>query len=450
MKAKTKRTPGRKKTFRPKTGPRPKTGQRPPAPAPMPETDLLEQAEPSSPETASEPAPSAPPDGDLPRVILKPHEDRRVRRGHLWIFSNEVQAAPPEIHAGDLVYFETARKELLGTGFYNPHSLIAGRVLDRHAVTPDALFFQNRLQRAWQLREAVYGGTAYRWVFGEADDLPGLVIDRYGDACVIESYAAGMDKLMPAILEALKALHPWKAIVLRNDVETRRLEKLPLSVDMALGEVDTPHWFEQDGLQFAADLKAGQKTGFFFDQRDNRNAVAPFCRGKRVADVFCHTGAFGLYAAKAGASSVTGVDESGPALAMAGEIFKANGLDSAFHAEQMNAFQWLGGGKDKFDIIVLDPPKFAPSRKNVPAAIQAYARLNALALRRVTAGGFLATASCSQHIERDTFRQILSRAAYESGRRVRQVFSGGQAKDHPLRLSMPETEYLKFAILHVS
>lgn len=442
MKAKTKRTPGRKKTFRPKTTPRP------PAPAPIPETDFPEQAEPSAEEATPSDSPASL--SDLSRVILKPHEDRRVRRGHLWIFSNEVQAAPPEIHAGDLVYFETARKELLGTGFYNPHSLIAGRVLDRHAVTPDALFFQNRLQRAWQLREAVYGGTSYRWAFGEADDLPGLVIDRYGDACVIESYAAGMDRLMPAILEAVKALHPWKAIVLRNDVEARRLEKLPASVEVVHGEVDTPHWFEQDGLTFAADLKAGQKTGFFFDQRDNRRAVATFCQGKRVADVFCHTGAFGLYAAKAGALSVVGVDESAPALALAGEIFKANGLEKTFRSEQMNAFQWLGGGKDKFDIIVLDPPKFAPSRKNVPAAIQAYARLNALALKRVTAGGFLATASCSQHIERDTFRQIMSRAAYESGRRVRQIFSGGQAKDHPLRLSMPETEYLKFAILHVS
>jgi 23S rRNA (cytosine1962-C5)-methyltransferase len=385
-----------------------------------------------------------------PLVKLKPHEDRRVRRGHLWVFSNEVEQADPAIQSGDVVHFLTARDEFLGTGFYNPHSLIAGRVIDRHRVELDAAYFAVRLQRAMEMRDRVYGGTSYRWVFGESDDLPGLVMDRYGDALVVESYCAGTDKLLPAVLEAAKLIHPWKSIILRNDVGARKLEKVPLGVETAHGEVDTPHWFDVDGLKLAADLRAGQKTGFFFDQRDNRAAVAQICAGKRVADVFSYSGGFGLWAAKAGAAHVDCVDESAPALALAEEIYKANGFQKVFSGSKANAFEWLGAGKDKYDVVVLDPPKFAPSRKHVPNAIQAYARLNALALKRVTGGGFLATASCSQHIERDTFRQILSRAAYESGRRVRQVFSGGQAKDHPIRLSMPETDYLKFSILHVS
>ncbi|MGQ0645125.1 MAG: class I SAM-dependent rRNA methyltransferase [Elusimicrobiota bacterium] len=397
---------------------------------------------------AAEPAPSAA--GGFPRVVLKPQEDRRIRRGHLWVFSNEVQSAPPELGAGEAVHFYNARGQFLGVGFYNPHSLIAGRLLDRHPVAPDAAFFETRLRRALDMRERVYGGAAYRWVFGESDDLPGLIIDRYGDVCVLESYAAGMDRLLPAILEALAKIHPWKAVVLRNDAPARTLENLPRAVDVASGAVDSPHVFELDGLKIAADPLGGQKTGFFFDQRDNRAALAPFCPGRRVLDVFCHTGGFGLWAAKAGAARVTGVDDSEPALALARRNAAENGFAERMTFEKAEAFAYLGGLKENFDVVVLDPPRLAPSKKNLPAAREAYIRLNALGLRRVTGGGFLATASCSQHVDREEFRQILSRAAHTSGRRARLVHWGGQAKDHPVRLSMPETEYLKFAILHVS
>jgi len=418
-------------------------------------SDKLSPADTPPPDLPAAPGPQTPPvepedTGKFKRIVLKPHEDRRVRRGHLWVFSNEVQSLPADVGAGDPVHFYTAHKEFLGVGFYNPHSLIAGRLLDRHAVEPDAPFFEKRLRNALDLRRSLYSGDAYRWVFGESDDLPGLVIDRYGDACVIESYCAGMDKLMPVILEAVNAIHPWKTVVLKNDVDARRYEKLSMEVKLVRGQADGPHWFEMDGLKIAADLTGGQKTGFFLDHRDNRAVVAAFGKGKRVLDVFCHTGAFGLWAAQAGAASVTGVDDAEPALNLAREIADANALGERMNFVKANAFEWLPSSKEKFDIIVLDPPKMAASKKNLPAAIQAYARLNAAALRRVSGGGFLATASCSQHVEKDTFRQILSRAAYESGRRVRQIFWGGQAKDHPVRLSMPETDYLKFAILSVS
>lgn len=404
---------------------------------------------------------AAPSVSGLPAVILKANEDRRVRRGHLWVFSNEVETFPSGIGAGDGVAFYTSHKEFLGTGFYNPHSLIAGRLIDRRDLVLDAAFFEGRLRRAMELREMFYPGSAYRWIFGESDDLPGLIIDRYGDAIVIESYAAGIDKLLPKIIEAAKLIHPWKAIVLRNDVGPRVLEHLPQKIELLEGNLEERHQFKIDGLNISADLMGGQKTGFFFDQRDNRATAAALCKGKRVADVFSYTGGFGLWAAKAGAASVACVDNSEPALAIAKENFRLNGFSDTVRQagatpggdvlfEKADAFDWLSVGKDKFDVVVVDPPKMAPNKKSLPAAIKAYVRLNTLALKRVAGGGFLATASCSQHIEREEFRQILSRAGHESGRRVRLIHWGGQAKDHPVRLSMPETEYLKFAILHVS
>jgi 23S rRNA (cytosine1962-C5)-methyltransferase len=433
--------------------PRKKRPAAPAAEAPAPAAPPPPQTAPKPPRppAAAAPAakPSVSPDG-TPQVKLKPHEDRRVRRGHLWVFSNEVETPPAGVSAGDVVHFLTSRDELLGVGYYNPHSLIAGRLLDRRLVKLDVEFFATRLRRALEMRETLIGEPAYRWVFGESDDLPGLVIDRFGETCVVESYAAGVDKLMPVLLEAMNAVHPWKAVVLRNEADARKLEHLPMSVEVTQGEVASPHWFESDGLKLAADLRTGQKTGFFFDQRDNRRAAAAVARGKRVLDVFCHTGGFGLWCAKAGAGRVTGVDASEAAVALAGEIAKANGFEGTMNFEKADAFQWLQAGKENFDLVVLDPPKFAASKKQLPQAVEAYVRLNGLAMRRVTAGGFLATASCSQHVDRDEFRQILSRASYVSGRRVRLVQWGGQAKDHPVRLSMPETEYLKFALVQVS
>ncbi|MBI4396117.1 MAG: class I SAM-dependent rRNA methyltransferase [Elusimicrobia bacterium] len=386
------------------------------------------------------------------KIILKPHEDRRIRRGHLWVFSNEIQTVPPNVAAGDVVHFYTAREEFLGTGYYNPHSLIAGRVLDRHPVEVDEAFFEGRLRRAMDWRKTLYSdnSSAYRWVFGESDDLPGLVIDRYGDVCAIEAYSAGIDKLLPTIVKAVKTIFPWKAVVLRNDVAPRRLEHLEESVQVLEGTIDTPHWFETNGLRVGADLLKGQKTGFFFDQRSNRAAVAAHASGKKMLDLFCHTGGFSLWAAKAGASSAVGVDDSEAALEIARLNAEANKFQSLMTFEKADVFDWLALSKDLFDIVVVDPPNFVPSKKQLPAAIEAYIRLNMLALKRVKGDGLLASAVCAQHVGRDDFRQILARAAYAAGRRARLIFWGSQAPDHPIRLAMPETEYLKSAILHVS
>jgi 23S rRNA (cytosine1962-C5)-methyltransferase len=393
-------------------------------------------------------APAAP--GELPTVKLRPQEDRRLRRGHLWVFSNEIAEAPVGTTPGALARFVTARDEYLGLGFYNPQSLIAGRLLDRRDRALPADFFPQRLAAARALREALFTDNAYRWVFGESDDLPGLVIDRFGDALVVESFAAGMDVLLPELLAALRAAGPWAAIVLKNDNAARRLERLPEEVRVLDGAPGTPHWFSSDGIALAADLTQGQKTGYFFDQRDNRRAVAALAAGKNVLDVFCHTGGFSHYCARAGARRVVGVDASAAAVSLARVIAEKNGWADRAVFEEEDAFAHLGRVKDTFEIVVLDPPRFAPSKKNVPAAVEAYIRLNALGLKRVAGGGFLATASCSQHIDRDTFRQIIARAAHVAGRKVKIIHQGGAGPDHPVRPTMPETDYLKFALLHVA
>lgn len=404
----------------------------------------------AAPKTDSDrPLPSASGGSGLPFVRLKAQEDRRLRRGHLWVFSNEIERAAEGLEPGAPVEFLTSRDERLGVGFYNKQSLIAGRLLDRRETAIDGAFFTGRLQHALNLRLRYFSDNAFRWVHGESDDLPGLVIDRYGDVCVIESFAAGMDRFLPLIVEAVKGFGPWRAIVLRNDASARRLEHLPEDVRVLEGALETPHWFSTDGITMAADPLQGQKTGFFFDQRVNRAAVAALAPGRNVLDVFCHTGGFGLWCARAGAKHVLGIDSSAPALELAQRIAEKNGWAASCDWQKADAFEHLTHSKETHDIVVLDPPRFAATKKNLPEAIKAYVRLNTLGIKRVTGGGFLATASCSQHVSRDDFRQIIARAAHESNRKVKIVYQGGSGPDHPVRPSMPETDYLKFAILYV-
>lgn len=384
-----------------------------------------------------------------PVIRLKANEDRRIRRGHLWIFSNEIERAPEGVAPGALVEFWSSRDERLGVGYYNARSLIAGRILDRRETSIDAAFFRGRLQSALSLRRRFFKDDAYRWVHGESDDVPGLVIDRYGDVCVVESFAAGIDGLLGHVAEALKSFGPWKAIVLRNDAAARRLEDLPEEVRLLDGAVEGPHWFTTGGMAMAADVREGQKTGYFFDQRANRAAVAAWAGGRTVLDVFCHTGGFAHACAQAGAARVTGVDDSAAALDLAGRVAERNGWADRCDWRDTDAFAFLAQSKETYDIVVLDPPRLAPSKKNLSAAIEAYIRLNTLGIKRVTGGGLLATASCSQHVGRDEFRQVVARAAHASGRKVKIVYQGGAGPDHPVRPAMPETDYLKFLLLHV-
>jgi 23S rRNA (cytosine1962-C5)-methyltransferase len=251
------------------------------------------------------------------------------------------------------------------------------------------------------------------------------------------------------IVEAVRSFGPWRAVVLRNDASARRLEHLPEEVRVLEGTLESPTWFKTDGITVAADPLQGQKTGFFFDQRLNRQTVAALAAGRRVLDVFCHTGGFGLWCAKAGAARVLGIDSSAPALDLAQKSAEKNSWADRCAWQKADAFDHLAQSTETHDLIVLDPPRLAATKKALPAAMKAYIRINTLGLRRLSAGGFLATASCSQHVTREDFRQILARAAQESGRKVKIVHQGGAGPDHPIRPSMPETDYLKFTLLHV-
>jgi 23S rRNA (cytosine1962-C5)-methyltransferase len=390
---------------------------------------------------------------DLPTVVLKPKEDARLRSGHLWAFSNEVAQAPADLAPGALADLATSSGVFLGRGFYHPHSLIAFRVLSGQREEIDAAFFARHLSQALAIRERLYPGTrAYRWVFGESDHLPGLVVDRYGDYLVLEVLSAGMERFKDVIVEDLKASVAPKGIVWRPDAPLRVLEGLPEGPpEVAWGTVPPRVQITLENGVFAVDLLTGQKTGFYFDQRDNRQALTPLCAGKRVLDAFCYSGGFGIAAARAVAKQVVFVDSSHAALELAADNAALNHVAERCEFVEGDALQLLARASDqpRFDVICIDPPAYARSRKHLPVALKAYEKLNILAMTALPAGGILATSSCSHHVDREMFLQMLRRSARRARRSLRVLELCSQAKDHPILLAMPETEYLKFAILQV-
>ncbi len=383
-------------------------------------------------------------------LTLRPHEDARLRSGHPWIFSNEV--APfgdraPTFEPGELVRVVDARGRAVGIAYYNPHTLIAARLLSRDARPIDRDFFLTRLAAALRLRERHFpGSSAYRLVFSEADGLPGLVVDRYGAVVVVQPLTAGMERLLPLALDALTTLLGPTGVVVRRDAGIRRLEGLTLAEPEVHGRVDAPLLIEVGGLAFEVDPLRGQKTGFFFDQRANHARVDRVSPGARVLDAFCYGGAFGLRAARGGAREVVLLDSSGEALATARRNAERNGVVARCRFEQADAFDRLGeldAAGERFDLVILDPPAFARSRKQVAAARRGYKEVNRRALRLLAPGGHLLTCSCSYHIDRETFRDIVRDAAADAGRTALVVEAGGQSPDHPVLLGCPETDYLK-------
>ena len=391
---------------------------------------------------------------DYPAIVLKPKEETRLQAGHLWAFSNEVAQAPAGIPPGALADLFKAGKGFVGRGFYHPHSLIAFRVLtDQKDQEIDQAFFEKRFVDALRWREQLYpGAKACRMVFGESDRLPGLVIDRYGETLVIQAIAAGMERCRDTIVSALKtALHP-QAIVWRTDSGLRELEGLPQTAPQVLhGEISGRVQIDMENGKFWVDLLGGQKTGFYFDQRDNRQAMASFCKGKRVLDAFCYSGGFGISAARSGAKEVVFVDSAHAALELAQANAELNGVADRITCVEGDALALLAheSPSGPFDVISIDPPAYARSKKHLPAALKAYEKLNALALSALPKGGILASSSCSHHVTRELFLEMLRRSAKKAQRNVRLLDLRSQAKDHPILLSMPETEYLKFAILQI-
>jgi 23S rRNA (cytosine1962-C5)-methyltransferase len=384
-----------------------------------------------------------------PVVTLLPGGHRRAEGGHSWIYSNEVtmDAAAKAIVPGRLVTMKRADGRTLGVAMFNPHTLLAGRLLDRDAARPiGRRFVMRRLERALKLRERLYPTPYYRLVHAEADGLPGLVIDRFGAVLVVQSNTAGMEALQELVIEALRALLSSEAIVLRNDSPARALEGLSQEVRVALGAIDRPVTVEENGAAFGADVLAGQKTGWFFDQRDNRAFVAGLARGARVIDLYCYSGGFAIAAARAGAAAVIGLDRSEGALALAVEAAGRNGVGDICEFRRAEVFAEtaaLAAAGERFDVVIADPPAFARSKRDVPAALRGYRKLARLAAGLATPGGFLFLASCSHNVGAAEFAEAARRGLADAGRTGRILREAGAGPDHPVPLALPESAYLK-------
>jgi 23S rRNA (cytosine1962-C5)-methyltransferase len=384
-----------------------------------------------------------------PVVTLLPGGHRRAEGGHPWIYSNEVQmdAAAKALPPGSLVTVKRADGRPLAVAMFNPHTLLAVRLLDRDAARPiGRRFLLRRLERALKLREQLYRAPYYRLVHAEADGLPGLVIDRFGPVLVVQSNAAGMEVLQPLLVEALTSLLDPEAIVLRNDSPARTLEGLPQEVRVALGAVDGPVIAEENGVSFGADLLAGQKTGWFFDQRDNRAFIGGLSRGARVVDLYCYTGGFAVQAARGGAASVLGIDRSEGALALAANAAERNGVAAVCEFRRAEVFAEaasLASAGERFDVVIADPPAFARSRRDVPAALRGYRKLARLAAGLAAPGGVVFLASCSHNVATGDFAEATRRGFADAGRTGRVLREAGTGPDHPLHMALPESAYLK-------
>ncbi|MGO9038876.1 MAG: class I SAM-dependent rRNA methyltransferase [Steroidobacteraceae bacterium] len=384
---------------------------------------------------------------ELPALRLKRNEDRRLQAGHLWVFSNEVDAQQtplPKFRPGDLVRILAHNDRALGLAYVNPQSLICARLLGTWNL-PDADWFAVRIRIALELRKRLYAEPYYRLVYGESDGLPGLVIDRYGAQCVVQIGTAGMERLKAPIQEAVLRVLECETLLFKNDGSARELEGLPAYVEAARGGIDEFGSVVEAGLRFALPLAAGQKTGWFFDQAANRRALTKYVRaGARVLDVFSYVGAWGLRAARDGAAEVICIDSSALALELVAKNAESNALKvTTRKGDAFAILEALAGENARFDIVIVDPPAFAKRKKDLPKALAAYKRLNQLAMQLLAADGILVSSSCSYHVSAEDLQEAIARAARGAGKHVQLLEMGGQAPDHPVHPAIPETRYLK-------
>lgn len=387
-------------------------------------------------------------------VILKKNEEKRILHGHQWIFSNEIHRVEGAPKSGDVVEILRSDGKSFGVGFYNPNSLIAVRFLSSTIETIETIdeqFFERRIQTAYALRKKLFPHSeTYRIVYGESDFLPGLIIDKYNEILSVQTFSVGMDQLLPAICDALEKIFHPKGIVERNESQLRTLENIPLRKGILRGNVQ-PTIVELNGLQFSVDILSGQKSGFFLDQRENRMMLKPFAKDAAVLDCFSNEGGFGLYASFFGASSVDCVDISEEANTRAKQNAQLNNLHNvSFHTADV--FKFLDDAvkqQKKWDIVILDPPSFTKSRKNIPTAIKGYKEININGLKLVAPNGIFLSASCSHHIDQQTFLNIIAESSVKAGRKIKLLKISGASPDHPTLPSMPETQYLKCALFSV-
>jgi 23S rRNA (cytosine1962-C5)-methyltransferase len=388
----------------------------------------------------------------MTRLTLRRGHDHRLRGGHPWVFSNEIAALDGPAEPGAAVEIIAADGQRIGTGYYNPHSLIAARLLSRRNESIDTSeFFIAALQKALEYRRRLCGDLeAVRLVHGESDALPGLVVDRYGDVLSVQLLTKGMDVRRELIVAALRELFAPRAIVARNDSAARELEGLPRGVELLHGEAPEPVVTAINGLHLAVDVVGGQKTGLFLDQRENCRRLHGLVQGTEVLDLFCYAGAWSLHAASYGAARVTGVDASTAAVRQADANARRNGLADRCRFVAADVFDFLREQRGhRYGTVILDPPAFIKSRKHLAEGQKGYLTVNRRALEMVTPGGILVTCSCSHHLDRATFLALIAQAAQQARRNVRLVEMRGQASDHPVLPACPETDYLKCAFLFV-
>ncbi len=386
---------------------------------------------------------------NLPAVVLRRREERRLQRGHLWVYSNEVDTGRSPLKdfaPGDPVNVVASGGRPLGSGYVNPHSLICTRLIShRPDVRLDRTLLAARLRAALALRETLYEQPCYRLVHGEGDALPGLVVDRYGDVLVVQVGTAGMERVQDDLVTALRELCAPRAIELRNDGPLRALEGLDSRVETVHGTRPETLTIDEGGLRFTVPASGGQKTGWFFDQRPNRDRLTRYCGGGRVLDLFSYVGAWGLRAAAAGAREVLCVDSSAPAL----EALEANAVANdlagvtTVRGDAFEVLRALRDAGEHFDTVVVDPPALVKKRKDLKAGGEAYRRLNRLALQLLVPGGTLLSSSCSFHFSRDDLRIAVERAARQVDVDLQLLEQGNAGPDHPVHPAMAETDYLK-------
>ncbi len=377
----------------------------------------------------------------------------RIAAGHPWVYKTEVEHIAGTANPGDIVSVVDSQRRLLGRGYINPRSQILVRLLTHRDEAVDAELIRRRVLEAWSYRQRIYGDPAIcRVIFGEADFLPGLIVDKFNDTLVLQSLTLGIERWQPVIVDALiEGLQP-QGIYERNDVPVRELEGLEQRRGLLWGTVESPVWIAENDLAVQVDVAGGQKTGYFLDQRENRAAIRPYARGARVLDCFSNVGGFALNAVAGGATSVLAVDSSAEALAAVGTNAERNGMGGAITTEGGNAFdvlRRLDAEHARFDLIILDPPAFAKSRTALPGATRGYKEINLRALHMIPPGGFLVTCSCSYYMTPDLFRATVAEAATDAHRRLHLVEERGAARDHPVLVGYDESHYLKCLIYEV-
>lgn len=387
------------------------------------------------------------------KAVLKKSKEKRVYFLHPWIFKSDIDHVEGHYVPGEIVNITNDKGKFLAKGYYNPNSQIALRIMSYHEDEQiDRSLIQERIHDAIDYRRTFADLKSCRLIFAESDRLPALIVDAFNDVLVVQCLALGMERFKGDIIDALiSEMHP-RGIWERNDVPVRKLEGLEMQTGLLYGEVPDRVEIMENGIRFLVDVKEGQKTGYFLDQKENRAAIAPFVKNQKVLDCFTHTGSFALHAGHYGASEVTGVDISEYACAFAGENARINNLDNRVRFVTANAFDLLSEQSrrgEKYDTIILDPPAFTKSRGTVDNAIRGYKEINLRAMKMIRTGGYLVSCSCSQHVLPDMFRNMINDAAKDAKVILRQAEFRSQGKDHPILPWAKETEYLKCGIYQV-